>query len=72
VVFPNGIAPLSDQVTLTDATAVGQLKLKSGGYTYLLPMGLWILIAGLIVIGSTIILIVKAIRRCYQRRNERT
>ena len=66
VVFPNGLASVSEETELSDAEAIR--KLRSGGYTYLLPIELWIVI---LVVGFPIILVLAFIAHCLRRRRRR-
>jgi hypothetical protein len=66
VVFPNGLASVSGQTSLTDAPAVSGLR--GGGYTYLLPLELWALIAAIAVVGAILFLIAKGIAGLIQRK----
>jgi hypothetical protein len=61
VVFPNGLAPVSDQVPLADAAAIGALS--SRAFTYWLPVELWICIAALGILLSLILAFIKRVRR---------
>lgn len=65
VIFPNGFQPLSDDAKLTDAPAV--TRLSGGGYTFLLPMELWIVA---LVIGAPTVLVIVLIV-CMLRRTSR-
>jgi hypothetical protein len=65
VIFPNGLQPVSQGAKLTDAPAV--IQLSGGGYTFLLPMELWILA---LVIGVPTALVVVVIV-CMLRRTSR-
>jgi hypothetical protein len=68
VVFPNGLAPVSDQTVLNDAVAVAQLR--SGSYTFLLPMELWILIAVVLGVGMIVVFVIKGIANLLHRKNQ--
>jgi hypothetical protein len=67
VVFPNGLAPVSDRTALTDAAAVGALR--GGGYTYLLPLELWVLIVLILVIATIVLVLVKRLAGLFRRRD---
>ena len=68
VIFPNGFQPLSNDAKLTDAPAVSQLS--GGGYTFLLPIELWIVA---LVIGVpaalVIVTVVRLLRRTSRLKN---
>ena len=63
VICPNGFQPVSDNDKLSNAEVV--TKLKTGGFTFLLPIELWIL--GL-VIGLPLILATLFVVRVRRRR----
>lgn len=62
VVFPNGLASFSEDVEVTDAEVVRQLKT---GFTYLLPLELWIPI---LVMGVLLLIVVTTITRLRRRK----
>lgn len=66
VVFPNGLASVSDQPSLSDAPAVGQLQ--SGRYTYLLPAEAWALVGVATAVLVVLFLIRKWIAGLRQHR----
>ena len=66
VVFPNGLASTSGEARLSDADAVQ--KLSSGGFTFLLPIELWIVF---LVIGIPIAIIFVLVIVFVRRRRSR-
>jgi len=64
VVFPNGLASLSEDVEVTDAEVIRQLK-RGRGFTYLLPLELWIPI---LVMGVLLLIVVTTITRLRRRK----
>jgi len=65
VIFPNGFQPVSDDRKLADAAAV--TRLSGRGYTFVLPMELWIVT---LVIGVPTVLVIVVIV-CLLRRTVR-
>jgi hypothetical protein len=61
VIFPNGFQPILGGDTLTDAEVVAQLNM--GGFTFLLPIEIWIIS---LVIGVAIFFLVLFVARVFR------
>jgi len=57
VIFPNGYQPATDNASLQDAESV--IALKRGGYTYLLPIELWLILSLFSIVATAIVRVVR-------------
>ncbi len=57
VIFPNGYQPATDNASLQDAEWV--IALKRGGYTYLLPIELWLILSLFAIVATALVRVVR-------------